>query len=102
MKLKEFIKDIFDTTIDDLNSGGTIDGLLNNTIEELGEYAGALTVEKGLKNKTLKESSMHEAVDLLICAFSLFKASGGTIEEFKSYGQIKLDKWKKRIKDKSC
>ncbi len=101
MKLKNFIKDIFDTTIDDLNSGGTVDGLLTNTVEELGEYAGALTVEKGLKNKVLKESSMHEAVDLLICAFSLFKASGGTLKDFKSYGQIKLAKWKKRVKDRS-
>jgi hypothetical protein len=66
-------------------------------VEELGEYAAARIVEKGFKKKKLKENSMIEALDLTICALSLFFANGGTIAELGTIGQEKLKKWEDRI-----
>lgn len=95
--LKKFHKRVCKITNDDLYSGHTETELFRNTVEELGEYAAAVTVEKGIKNKQLKESSKIEAVDLIICALSLFYAAGGDDEELANIGDIKLNKWDNRV-----
>lgn len=100
VKLKHFIQDVFDTTEIDLETQ-TVDDLVFNTMEELGEYVAALTVEKGKKAKVLKETSRQEAVDVIICALSLLKASGGSIQDLRTYGVKKLAKWKNRVKNRS-
>lgn len=82
----------------DLDKNHSEDLLFANTVEELGEYAAARTVEKGIKKKTLKESSKIEAVDLIICALSLFFAGDGTLQELCNIGQEKLNKWEARVK----
>lgn len=64
----------------------------------MGEYAAAKTVEKGVKKKELKENSLVESVDLVICSLSLFFASGGTLDELQKIGQEKLNKWEERVK----
>ena len=98
-KLSAFMNKVALATKDDLSIGETVDGLLRNTMEELGEYAAALTIESGRKNKNLKESSQQEAIDVIICALSLFYASGGKNKTLVEYGAKKLDKWRKRIDD---
>lgn len=92
----KFLNNIKDTTVRDLLKN-TPDTLILNTVEELGEYAAARTIETGRKNKPLTESSKEEGVDLLICAFALFYMAGGTLEEFHEYGTTKLAKWQKRL-----
>lgn len=82
----------------DLRKNHSEELLFANTVEELGEYAAAKTVEKGVKNKKLKESSLVESVDLIICSLSLFFANGGTIENLSKIGQEKLNKWEERVK----
>ena len=82
----------------DLNKNHSEDLLFANTVEELGEYAAAKTVEKGVKKKKLKESSLIESVDLVICSLSLFFANGGTLEDLAKIGQEKLNKWEERVK----
>jgi hypothetical protein len=82
----------------DLSKNHSEDLLFANTVEELGEYAAAKTVEKGVKKKKLKESSLIESVDLVICSLSLFFANGGTLEDLAKIGQEKLNKWEERVK----
>jgi hypothetical protein len=65
--------------------------------DELGEYAAAKTVEKGVKKKKLKESSLVESVDLIICSLSLFFANGGRFADLVKIGQEKLNKWEDRV-----
>jgi len=67
-------------------------------LQELGEYAKAITVEAGFKNKELKESSKEEAVDAVICSLALYFSAGGDLEHLVEYGNKKLKKWKKRLK----
>lgn len=98
MSLTNFVNRVDDITKQDLASGETMDQMFFHTAEELGEYAAAVTIEKGVKNKPLAESSKSEAVDLTICALSLFFGQGGTLEELVEIGEKKLDKWKVRIK----
>ena len=85
-------------TKQDLDRNHSEDLLFANTVEELGEYAAAKTVEKGIKKKKLKESSLTESVDLVICSLSLFFANGGTMEKLCEIGQEKLNKWEDRLK----
>lgn len=79
-------------------TGHGTDYLLRNTIEEIGEFAAALSCEDGIKQKELKETSLQESIDVVICALSLFYAKGGTNELLARYGQEKLNKWEKRVK----
>jgi len=96
-KLYEFILRTAVITQKDLEKNHSEDVLFKNTVEELGEYAAAKTVEKGVKKKKLKESSLVEAVDLIICSLSLFFANGGKIEDLCKIGQEKLNKWEERV-----
>jgi hypothetical protein len=96
--LTQFIQRIADITQADLKKNHSIDQLFANTVEELGEYAAAKTVESGGKDKELKESSLIEAADLSICSLSLFFANGGNISDLVSIGNRKLNKWDERLK----
>ena len=85
-------------TQSDLEMNHSEELLFANTVEELGEYIAAKTVEKGIKRKKLKESSLVESVDLIICSLSLFFANGGKIDDLHKIGQDKLNKWEERLK----
>lgn len=98
LQLFDFLVRNKSITHKDLAKNHSEDLLFANTVEELGEYAAAKTVEKGIKKKKLKESSLVEAVDLVICSLSLFFANGGTIEQLSEIGQEKLNKWEERVK----
>lgn len=97
-KLYEFLDRVHTITRADLEMNHSEDLLFANTVEELGEYAAAKTVEKGIKKKKLKESSLVEAADLVICSLSLFFANGGKLEDLCNIGQEKLNKWEERVK----
>lgn len=92
-----FLTKTRDITLRDLATGHGRDYLLRNTTEELGEYCAAVTISEGIKDKPLKETPRQEAVDLIICALSLFYAEGGTDEELAEYGMVKLKKWEDRL-----
>jgi hypothetical protein len=97
-KLYEFIARVKCITDKDLLKNHSEELLFANTVEELGEYAAAKTVEKGVKKKKLKESSLIESVDLVICSLSLFFANGGKLDDLCKIGQEKLNKWEERVK----
>lgn len=99
MSTDRFLDKVKKITKDDLKRNKSINLLLTHTIEELGEFANALTVEQGHKKKELKESSKQEAIDVVICGLSLFFASGGTKKELADYGMKKLKKWEKRLEN---
>jgi NTP pyrophosphatase (non-canonical NTP hydrolase) len=87
-----------------LEQTSNVDVRLRHTIEEIGEFAAAVTIEKGEKNKKCGESSISEAVDVVICALSLLYVQGGTTDDFITIAKKKLKKWKKnelRFKDKA-
>jgi NTP pyrophosphatase (non-canonical NTP hydrolase) len=71
--------------------------IITHTMEELGECAGAMCVEDAGVGKSykgeVKESSAEEAVDVAICALSLFYARGGNKEMFIDIMKKKLNKW---------
>jgi NTP pyrophosphatase (non-canonical NTP hydrolase) len=96
-----FLDDVKAATLADLAKNQDVNLLFKNLVEEVGEFAKALTVEQGLKKKHIDESSMHEAVDVVICALALFYARGGTNEELSRYGLKKLVKWKERVADET-
>lgn len=98
--LFQFISRVASITQADLDMNHSEELLFANTVEELGEYAAAKTVEKGVKKKKLKESSLVESVDLVICALSLFFANGGKMTDLCNIGQEKLNKWEERVKPK--
>lgn len=95
--INEFLNRTQQITLQDLKTNNSIELLVNHAVEELGEFAAANTVESGYKKKELKESAKVEAVDLVICALSLFFAKGGTIEELATIGHEKLNKWEQRL-----
>lgn len=64
--------------------------------EEVGEVATAMATEAGLKNKTLKESSRSECVDVVVSAIALFYKLGGTEKEFGEVCEFKSQRWLKR------
>lgn len=82
----------------DLANGKTIDTLIRNTAEELGEYCKAVAVEDGYKKGVLAESAQCEAVDVIICAFSLYFGKGGKMDFLAEYFAKKLPKWEKRVR----
>jgi NTP pyrophosphatase (non-canonical NTP hydrolase) len=99
--LRTFLSQVKSATLRDLEKNHDINLLFKNLVEEVGEFAKALTIEQGLKKKPLDESSMHEAVDVIICALAIFYARGGTDEELTSYGLKKLCKWNDRLNDET-
>ncbi len=74
----------------------TADGVYLYLAEETGEVATAMAVERGLKNKTLKENSASECVDVIISAIGLFYKLGGTDEELIEIFGRKSKRWLKR------
>lgn len=78
-----------------------INTIILHTNEELGEFCTAVCVEDGSsvkKYKTIDENSKSEAIDLIICAFSLYFARGGTVKEMDSLFSKKINKWDTKIK----
>lgn len=70
--------------------------ILAHTNEELGEVSRAMCIEDSSrvkKHKKLDEPSKSEALDLLICAASLFFANGGDLTEIDGIIETKLNKW---------
>jgi len=76
--------------------------IIIHTNEELGEFCSAMAWEDGDITKKHKdkptEPSRIEALDLAVCALSLFYARGGTEEEFNYTVQKKLNKWEHNLK----
>jgi NTP pyrophosphatase (non-canonical NTP hydrolase) len=97
VNMNKFLKRVEDITQKDLAKNHSRDILFRHLVEEVGEYANAVTVEEGIKVKELKESSKVEAVDVVICALSIYFASGGTMKELVSIGNEKLNKWELRV-----
>jgi hypothetical protein len=96
-QLYDLMRDTSRVTHDDLANGKTIDTLIRNTVEELGEFCNAVAVEDGYKDKRLVESSLFEAGDTVICALSLFFGRGGTIPQLIEVIAQKLPKWDNRV-----
>lgn len=74
----------------------TIFELLASAGEELGELARELKIAHktyGNTYKTPDEGPKAEAVDLLICALSIFYGEGGTDSELIDLLHKKLNKW---------
>jgi hypothetical protein len=94
--LLELVQKTREMAIREVNEGFGEMHLVMNMNEEYGEWSGARTVEMGVKNKTLKESSNNEAADMFIAALAVLFCRGLTIDELAAYGLQKLEKWKKR------
>jgi NTP pyrophosphatase (non-canonical NTP hydrolase) len=93
-KFIEVIKELTDNQMKYEN----VKDLMLNFNEEYGEFSTAVGVEDGTINKvykqgTLKEDSRQEAIDVVICALSLYFARGGDIKYLFKYGAHKLSKW---------
>lgn len=70
--------------------------ILAHTNEELGEVSRAICIEDSSRlkrHKKLDEPANSEAIDLMICAMSLFYATGGVDEDIEVISRAKLDKW---------
>lgn len=102
--LLAWMQEIQQVTFDDERAGHGVDDLLRNTMEELGEFAACVSVEDGHKPHKdpadLKEVSQEEAIDLIICALSLFFIRAGSLEQLLTYGQKKLAKWHANVSDR--
>lgn len=95
--MKKLINKIKELT----NDYDNLDMRLRHLTEEVGEYAGALTVDKNEKpGKVNKEPAYVEAVDILINAFALCFAEGLTKKNITKIGLQKIKKWKDRQKKK--
>lgn len=73
------------------------DGILSYIVEEVGEVATCLAVENGLKNRTLKETTQQECVDVLISTIGLMTRYNIDYEFLQKYMELKLKKWEKRV-----
>jgi NTP pyrophosphatase (non-canonical NTP hydrolase) len=70
--------------------------ILYGLTEELGEYSRACRVEDKAPicgNKTIKESSKVEIVDLMLICIEAYISRGGTYEEIDEIMEVKLNKW---------
>jgi len=98
-KTLERIKDLTEKQLKNPEENtGTI---VLHLLEELGEFSTAVCIEDGsdVKGyKELDESSSKEALDMVICVFSLYFDRGGSKSEILSYMNKKMDKWEKNIK----
>lgn len=74
-----------------------IDDLMISLAEEHGELAAAISVERGRKKKEIEEVSSREAIDVIICGFALYFATGGKIGNIENIFQQKLDKWENNV-----
>lgn len=78
--------------------------IIAHTNEELGEFSTAVCVEDGSSvkgYKELDESSVSEAIDLLICTMSLYYVRGGETKNIASMMDKKLNKWEKKMEPKN-
>ena len=94
--LTSAFKRIEDLTDEQLKiPGEDVNSILGNTMEELGELAAAIRIEDGVtkKHKSLDEPSTVEAIDLVICALSVYFARGGELNDIPAIIHHKLDKW---------
>ena len=76
--------------------------VLAHTLEELGEFSTAVCVEdKDITKsyKVLDETSKDEAIDVLICALSLYYSREGSTEDISVVMNKKLKKWEEKIGD---
>src|SRR4051812_22480535 len=94
--LLEWLEGIWGASLGQAQFRGA-ESLLNNTGGGLGGYAAADTIERGFKDKPLSESAREEAVDVVICALSLFFVKGGTVDELLERGPFKFAKWRARL-----
>lgn len=88
-----------DITLKDLSKKNVFH-LLASTTEELGEFSRELKIEQKVHGNTYKkpdEGTKAEAVDLIICALSLFYACGGTNAQMLNIMEKKLDKWENSV-----
>lgn len=71
--------------------------LLASMNEEVGEFSRELKIEERTYGNEYKkagnEDSRDEAVDMVICALSLYFARNGSIEDLGAIINKKLDKW---------
>lgn len=95
--LREFLAVTQQLTLRGMDAGDTFDDLLASAMSELGELADCIQVEKGRKDRELKEDSKVESIDLAICAFAVYFAKGGKIEDIPAIGLSKLAKWQLTI-----
>ncbi len=65
--------------------------------EESGELAVAIKVARGRKKKKLSEPAYSEAVDIIICGFTLYCITGGCPTKFEAVFNKKLAKWVKNF-----
>ena len=88
----DLIKRVYDTNKDKIDSNHILSGLT----EELGEYSRAVRVEDNdpiCYNKSIKESSQVEIIDLIIDAIEAYISRGGRYEDMKEIALNKLKKW---------
>lgn len=104
--MKEILERIKTLTEDQLkNPSEDSYKILAHTMEEIGEFSTAMCVEDGsdVKGyKELDESSSQEALDVIICAVSLYYSRGGKTEDMEAYLNMKLDKWESKIDPKEA
>lgn len=83
--------------------GQSCKDIVIHTNEELGEFCTVMAIEDGDITKKYKdmpkESSAEEAIDVAICALSLFYARGGTEDQFMDIIANKLNKWQNKIQE---
>lgn len=66
-------------------------------VEEVGEVAQAINVEKHGKNKKLDESIAEECVDVLISSLELFFDHSGDFDLLFRQMKRKIDRWESRL-----
>lgn len=97
-KLKEQIKRIAALSESERFNGHTVQDQLLSLVEEVGELSRAVQIEDGNKNSgVLTESSTIEAVDVVICALTLYFARGGEISDLSEILYRKIDKWESNL-----
>lgn len=92
------MKDLFERVkkCSQKEKGSNID-ILSYIMEEVGEVATCLAVEKGLKNRDLDESTPEECVDVIISTLGLLVRYNMDYDTFSQYLSKKLNKWEARV-----
>ncbi len=73
------------------------DSTLRSIVEEVGEQALALAVEKQTKHRVLTESVPEETIDIILCCLEMLNHYDWTEAEIKNYAEKKLKKWELSI-----
>ncbi len=94
-KLAAFLAKTKELSFLDQADGHGQEHLFRSLVSEVGEYAEAVEVELGIRNKPLEHSSKEEAVDVIMCAIGLFYLAGGSDEELAEIGLLKAAKWER-------